>query len=345
MIELKLNKLVVSFPDLPLRPQLSIDFQRTLRIPDDGKNYPLPPGFGSFPLRHIDDFGARLPENWLKRGGVLLPMWPSEAMWLNFRGEYIFDRVSAYPFAIKVAAGKINAVTGEGWQQGLDRNPQNYLVAPKQPWLDGYCVEKGVIRQFVAMPLGEGYSPEEQLTGQAEFGGLQLEIFPMKADVFERRCPIVKRARAAATLGCVPASAMAGLCEDKAMGLAPGGRMRQEIFEDPYSIHDWDLEHGSRCFVHLINCDAWQPLTGETPPGQPLSAAEYARHGYPWFDYYDSKADAVRGSKILASLKSVSEKAAEKGATPPVDNASLRVNNIINLRAGLARQQVRESDF
>jgi hypothetical protein len=43
-------------------------------------------------------------------------------------------------------------------------------VAPKHPWLDGYCVEKGVIRQFVAIPLGEGYSLEEQLTGEAEFG-------------------------------------------------------------------------------------------------------------------------------------------------------------------------------
>jgi hypothetical protein len=31
------------------------------------------------------------------------------------------------------------------------------VVLPEQPWLDGYCVEKGYIRQFVAMPLGEGY--------------------------------------------------------------------------------------------------------------------------------------------------------------------------------------------
>jgi hypothetical protein len=31
-------------------------FQRTLRIPDDGKLYPLPPGLGSFPLRHLQDY-------------------------------------------------------------------------------------------------------------------------------------------------------------------------------------------------------------------------------------------------------------------------------------------------
>ena len=60
------------------------------------------------------------------------------------------------------------------------RHPQDYMVVPGQPWLDGFCVEKGLIRQFVAMPLGEGYTPEEQLTGEAEHGGLQIAVYPMK---------------------------------------------------------------------------------------------------------------------------------------------------------------------
>ena len=44
------------------------------------------------------------------------------------------------------------------------------------PRLDGYCVEKGIIRQFVAMPLGEGYSVEEQLTGEPTWGGVQILV-------------------------------------------------------------------------------------------------------------------------------------------------------------------------
>src|SRR5678816_4161076 len=115
MIELKSDKLVVSFPELP-------------------------PGLGSFPLRHIDDYGRRVPAGWLKRGGVLLPMWQSEALWLNFGTRYIRERGTSYPFAIKVATGKISAITGEKWQAGLSRNPQAYMVVPEQPWLDGYCV-------------------------------------------------------------------------------------------------------------------------------------------------------------------------------------------------------------
>ena len=55
-------------------------------------------------------------------------------------------------------------------------------MIPTQPWLDGYCVEKGVIRQFVAMPLGQGYSVEEQLSGKPEWGGVQILVYPMKAE-------------------------------------------------------------------------------------------------------------------------------------------------------------------
>src|SRR5581483_4937247 len=157
---------------------LEIEFQRTLRIPDDGKIYPLPAGFGRFPLRHLDDYKETVPASWMERGGVLMPMYQSEALWINFR--------TRYPFAVKVAAGKINALTGGLWNGGLESDPQNYLVLPEQPWLDGFAVQKGVIRQFVAMPLGSGYSMEEQISGRANIGGIQLQVFPMRAEAYFR---------------------------------------------------------------------------------------------------------------------------------------------------------------
>ena len=63
MITLENDHLVFRFPDVHEDATCSIDLQRTLRIPDDGKHYPLPPGLGSFPLRHLDDFAARLPQD------------------------------------------------------------------------------------------------------------------------------------------------------------------------------------------------------------------------------------------------------------------------------------------
>ncbi len=172
MIELKNDRLVFSVPEVHKDAKCSIDFQRTLRIPDDNREYALPPGLGSFPLSHVDDYEETVPEKWMTHGGVFLPMYQSEAMWINFSGSY--------PMAIKVAAGKIDAITGEGWKNGITKRPQDYLVVPEQPWLDGFNVDDGLIRQFVAMPLGEGYTAEEQLTGEAEHGGVQIIIYPMK---------------------------------------------------------------------------------------------------------------------------------------------------------------------
>ena len=42
-------------------------------------------------------------------------------------------------------------------------NEQNYLAIPKQPWLDGINAGDGYVRQFVAMPLGKGYTIEAQV--------------------------------------------------------------------------------------------------------------------------------------------------------------------------------------
>jgi hypothetical protein len=36
------------------------------------------------------------------------------------------------------------------------------------------------------MRLGEGYSVEEQLTGKGDHGGLQVIVYPMKGERFER---------------------------------------------------------------------------------------------------------------------------------------------------------------
>ena len=162
-IELSNDQLIFRFPGVHREAELTIEFQRTLRIPDDNREHYLPPGLGRFPLSRVDDYPDNLPETWSQHGGVFLPMYQAEALWINFRTEY--------PMAVKIAAGKVNAVTGEVWSEGRSEAPQDYMVVPGQPWLDGFCVEKGLIRQFVAMPLGEGYTVEEQLTGEAEHGG------------------------------------------------------------------------------------------------------------------------------------------------------------------------------
>ena len=343
MIELNNDSLVFTFKKVHPKAKLSLQFQRTLRIPDDDREYPLPPGLGAFPLKHVDDFDQNVPATWIDHGGVMLPMYQSEARGTNCLTYTIINHDTGYPFAIKIAAGKINAVNGKSWTEGLVRNSQNYMVSPGQPWLDGYCVEKGVIRQFVAMPLGEGYNAEEQITAEARYGGVQIEVFPMKRKVFDSRFPKVKRHR------MMDQEVMHSMVMQSTvgfdMGLAPGGRMRQTIYEDPFDLEDWDLENRSRCFVHIANSLVWRAITGELPPTVPFTAKEYTDHGFPWFDYYDDNLKALKGSKTLKGLKSVTEKGKERGLISLPENEAVKPENIVTLHSKQKQNQVREGNF
>nr|WP_235215905.1 hypothetical protein [Mycobacterium kyorinense] len=130
---------------------VGVSFQRTLRIPESGL-HPLPPGLGRFPLRRVEDYPDTAPAEWLARGGIMLPIYQREAVWLSFDADE--------PAALQVGIGKVCAVSGNKWSEYLTRDPQNYVALPEQPWLDGINAGDGYIRQFVAVPLGCGATVE-----------------------------------------------------------------------------------------------------------------------------------------------------------------------------------------
>ena len=331
MIELCRDQLTFSFPEVHSEARCTVSFQRTLRIPDDGREHFLPPGLGRFPLEQVDDYADRLPAKWKSHGGVFMPMYQAEALWISFGGR------GNYPMAIKVAAGKVDAVTGEPFTNDLSSSPQNYAVVPGQRWLDGFSVKKGRIRQFVAMPLGEGYTAEEQLTGKAEHGGLQLVVIPMKAGRYEpiRRERLRRERLLLERLVREPRLEQVGSpfpnlrfrddvpsakCVQPmtSMGLAPGGMMRQEIYEDRHGPDVWHPEVRSRCFVHLPNSAQYRDATGYAPPNRPPRARDYTRAGLPWFDYYDEDRAALEGAPRLRRLESVGARRVREGK--PLDD-------------------------
>ena len=183
MVELYDNDtLRFSFPEVHEDAVLDVCLSRTYRVAEDADPQQAVYDGESLCMEHVADYADNVPPSWNKHGGVMAPMYQSEAMWIEFESPF------GYPFAVKVASGKRCAITGEEWMDGLvagERvtrketiNLQNYLVAPKQKWLHGFCTGTGVVRQFVAMPLGSGATVEEQLTGKAEFGGLQIQVYP-----------------------------------------------------------------------------------------------------------------------------------------------------------------------
>ncbi len=328
MLNVQQDQLIFTFPEVHVEAKLAISLQRTLRIPDNDKEYPLPPGLGRLPIRVVDNYRERIPPKWVEHGGVMTALYQSEALWLSFSPSSV-DRRGIYPFAIKVAAGKVSAVTGDEWTSGL--KAKDYMVAPKQPWLDGYAIGDGVIRQFVAAPLGSGFSVEEQITGKAEFGGIQIEVFPMKWEIFKEKFPkhkpenVLRGMRTKSSPSGQSSPLILDYCclmsMDESstrgsldMSLAAGGRMKQQIFDDPYQISDWDTNHGIRCFVHLANSMLWRDITQTDPPHVPFTAQNYARQGLPWYDYY-SDGPTLGGTEKLQGVKSVAEIAESKGIT------------------------------
>ena len=134
------------------------------------------------------------------------------------------------------------------------------------------------------------------MAGAAEHGGLQIVVYPMKAAVYEKM-------RESWVDVCY---AMGSLTDSfDGMGLAPGGLMRQEIYEDDYGFEAWDTSVQSRCFVHVLNSVQYLAVCGVEPPGVPPTAAAYTAAGLPWFEYYGGDLKALGGSKKLAGLDSV----------------------------------------
>lgn len=94
---------------------LDVQFQRSLRLPEEGPEMPWPPGLNLFPLA-------------LDEEGLWIPMRACEALEIQLCGR------AWHPNAVRVGVGNRNAVTGKTWRNAL----QGYLVCPPDNCLEGY---------------------------------------------------------------------------------------------------------------------------------------------------------------------------------------------------------------
>jgi len=93
---------------------------------------------------------------------VFFPMWQREALWLSFNCN------SESYYALRIYVGQVNAVSGLKMSENSEHKDsingaQDYVVVPKQRWLDGICVAPGIVRQFVAMPSKLDFDHPETL--------------------------------------------------------------------------------------------------------------------------------------------------------------------------------------
>jgi hypothetical protein len=288
-------KLSVSIKDdaIYFGDDLQVEFCRTLRIPDDGDKYDLPASLGTFPIYKVSDYADKVPKSWNEHGGVFIPMYQSEALFIEF-----YAMKSWQPVIAKVATGKVNAITGEEWHQYLLDDKQDYVVVPPQKWLDGYKTSKHTVRQFVAVPLGQGLTIESQLANQEKFGGIQIIVYKPHEDCFE----FIESGDDFVPLKSVVPDSSEPMLD---MGIGAGGKIKQKVYEDEYGVETWDENHYGRIFVHIVNSQMFKQITGLEPPTKPIDLATYYKYKIPFFMVYDEPLNDVKTPEKLFEIKPI----------------------------------------
>lgn len=258
VLEIAGDALVFSIPDRSGLARLRISVVRTERRKKCVLRE-LPSDVGRLPLRHVDDYAAKLPSEWIRHGGVFLPLERGS----SFRVELTSDLMNgfiSFPFAVRIGLGKICAATGEPWRDTFEREPkQNYFVVGPDPVrVDGFPTRYQVqVRQFVAEPLGEGRTVEERIADRAPVGGLQIEAAPLGEDALDEYM-------------CDPDYYDFDVSSDQntevyysriELGAAKGVPICGGHAVDPFELADWDFARARRCFVHFLSDAEWESTT------------------------------------------------------------------------------------
>lgn len=287
---------------LRIGPRFALAFYRTLRIPDDGRTYPLPPGLGRISIFDVKDYSAQVPTGWLVGRSAFITMYQREALWLGFRAA------AWKPNAVKISVGGVNVISGKIDHDDKLNVPQDYIVSPEQIWLDGINAGHGTIRQFVAMPLGLGYTIESSITGNEEFGGVKITVFEPKPGIFPDKPPketVIEPGTFSRTKQVAPVR--------QQMGFGAGGIMKQKIYPDSHGITVWDQDNSGQVTIHILNTTQFRDITGLGPPPSPIDAKTYTEHGLPWFSLYDETRGDVVPPENFKHVKTIGMRDEELG--------------------------------
>jgi tetratricopeptide (TPR) repeat protein len=354
------------FDEIRVGRHAKIAFNRTLRVPEDGKSYPLPAGMGRLPIHRVEDYAENVPSSWLKEGGYFIPLYQSEALFLEFNGP------EWHPSIAKVCVGKINAITGESYSEHLSAHKQDYVVIPEQRWLDGINSGNGFVRQFVAMPLGKGYTIEAQISDEEIHGGFQLVFMDAAEGIFPDRDPAIdlligkiQKARAQSLyddhylnnkekelyylvfgkpVNSRPLPVDSGirfsLASSPEMGIAAGGNIKQMIISDSYGHDTWDTNTRRSITIRLINSLFYKQITGKKPPTEPITREEYEFKKLPWFSHYEDSTPKVSASNLFKRILGVSEIEKRRGIRTDESGESMIISheNIQKIRTPDAKE-------
>lgn len=183
-------------------------------------------------------------------------------------------------------------------------------------------------------PLGKGYTVEEQVTDEARFGGIQIGVYNAREALFPEDDPqaVERRLKELAErekmrermkgVRFMPGIGPSRPEDDLELGIAAGGSIRQQIFEDQFGFQTWDEKSLVQLTIRIVDTATFKRITGREAPATPVSAEHYTKAGLPWF-HYAEHAPALAPSGILARIRGVRQVDKLKGlktapATPAV---------------------------
>ncbi|TGO10002.1 hypothetical protein BTUL_0147g00060 [Botrytis tulipae] len=252
--------------------KMEISFHRTVRIPDDGNNYELPPNLGKFPIFSIDDHAEKLPVDIVRKGGVFVPIRQREALWIKFHA-YGTSR-----FAVKVFVNGINAMSEEsrhcemkpGEPFAESDGKQDYLVVPGQEWFGDFVRTNKTVMQPVA-----GMTVHLVLRLRGDSGSSNVSSWEkekLQKETLKREFEKMKKEF---------------YDKEHELTLAPGGSIHQAIRRDRFHKNRYDERNTVMFNIQLLAPKTFHLVTGRPPPQTPVSAKTYARYGYPFFQMYN----------------------------------------------------------
>ncbi len=265
------------FPHLADNAVVGVLFWPLLRSPDVGaprQNLlpwapgPTPPGVGPMAIVPVDRHADMLPATVLRRSGVILPMWQSEALSIRFACH-----ADTMPFAVTIEAGGINLVSGKPARAGLHRDPQDYCAFPNMRGIDWVRTGPDTIRQLVASPIGEDLSAEDQLDRSAASGGVLISVTPLTREAFAawaKNPPEEPFADELANLGSKARSFSAGWIE-----------------ADGRPLGDYDTARTLSVGVTILDAVSWFHAAKRLPKRWPPLMTRY-EHRQPWIDLYQT---------------------------------------------------------
>jgi len=129
-----------------------VSLRHTKKVEIDPNVHKLPPDWGAFDEYKVADYNC--PEEW-SNDGYFVPADEGIPLWI--------DLTRNPNCAVILSVQRFNPVSNEpaNLDEGLKKDPQqNYMVLPKQKWIDGYTKE-GKVYQFVVTKAGEGLAVNE----------------------------------------------------------------------------------------------------------------------------------------------------------------------------------------